>query len=90
MKVVTIVVEHGNVTFQGGNSSWLDAAMFIPDGSFNGNGGYNVLGTLFSNNLDLGGNQTWALDNCWLTSFPGSVLTLTQTNFRENDAADVP
>ena len=62
----------------------------MPDGSFNGNGGYQILGTLFSNNLDLGGTQAWALDSCWLQSFPGPILSLKQTSFRENDAADVP
>jgi hypothetical protein len=90
MPIVTIVIEHGDLTFQGGNNSWFDAALFVPDGSFNGNGGYNILGTLFSNNLDLGGNQTFELDSCWLTSFPGSVMSIKQTGFREDDAADVP
>jgi hypothetical protein len=88
--IVTIVVEHANLSFQGGNSTWFDAALFVPDGSFNGNGGYNILGTLFSNNLDLGGNQTWALDSCWLTSFPGAILSVKQKHFREDDATDVP
>jgi hypothetical protein len=90
MPIVTIVVEHADLTFQGGNNTWFDGAIFVPDGSFNGNGGYNILGTLFSNNLDLGGNQTWALDSCWLTAFPGAVLTIKQTKFREDDAKDVP
>jgi hypothetical protein len=90
LRVLTIVVEHANIVFQGGNNAWFDAAIFAPDGSFNGNGGYQILGTLFSNNLDLGGTQAFALDSCWLTSFPGPVLSVTQTNFRENDAADVP
>ena len=89
-RVLTIVVEHANLSYQGGNSSWFDAAIFAPDGSFNGNGGYNILGTMFSNNLDLGGNQTFELDPCWLKSFPGAMLSVTQTNFRENDASDVP
>ena len=88
--VVTIVVEHADLTFQGGTNTWFDAALFVPDGSFNGNGGYNILGTLFSNNLDLGGNQTFQLDSCWVTSFPGALLSLKQTGFREADSADVP
>ena len=90
MPIVTIVVEHADLTFQGGTNTWFDAAFFVPDGSFNGNGGYNVLGTLFSNNLDLGGTQAFSLDSCWLTSFPGAVLTVKQTAFREDDATDVP
>jgi hypothetical protein len=90
MPIVTVVVEHGNLTFQGGNSTWFDAAMFVPDGSFSGNGGYNLLGTMFSNNLSLGGNQTFSLDSCWVTSFPGAVLYIKQKHFREDDATDVP
>jgi hypothetical protein len=90
LHIVTIVVEHGDLTFQGGNNTWFDAALFVPDGSFNGNGGYQILGTLFSNNLDLGGTQAFSLDGCWVTSFPGPVLSLTQTNFREDDASDAP
>ena len=90
MRIVTIIVEHAGVTFQGGNNTWFDGAFFVPDGSFNGNGGYQILGTLFSNNLDLGGTQAFSLDSCWLQSFPGPVLTVTQTAFREDDNADVP
>jgi hypothetical protein len=89
MNILTVVVAHGNLTFQGGNSTWTDASFFVPDGSFNANGGYNVLGTLFSNNLDLGGNQTFQLDNCFLTNFPGPVLSVTQVGFREDDSKDV-
>ncbi len=90
VRVVTIVVEHGSFVFQGGNSTYFDSAIFVPDGSFNGNGGYQIVGTMFSNNLDLGGTQSFTLDHCWLDNFPGPVLTVTQTNFRENDATDVP
>ena len=90
MPIVTIVVEHADLTFQGGNQTWFDGAFFVPDGSFNGNGGYQILGTLFSNNLDLGGTQAFSLDPCWLTAFPGAVLTVKQTHFREDDATDAP
>ena len=90
LRVVTIVVEHASATFQGGNNTWFDGAFFVPDGSFNGNGGYAILGTMFSHNLDLGGTQQFALDPCWVKNFPGPVLSITQTGFRENDAVDVP
>ena len=90
VRVVTIVVVHSGLTFQGGTNTWFDGAFFVPDGSFNGNGGYNILGTLFSNNLDLGGTQAFSLDSCWVASFPGPVLNLKQTGFREDDSADVP
>jgi Tfp pilus assembly protein PilX len=89
LPIVTIVVEHHSVTFQGGNNQWIDAAFFVPDGSFQGHGGYNVYGTLFSNNLDLGSSQTWQLDNCWVQDFPGAVLQVTVKSFRENDLADL-
>lgn len=90
LHIVTIVVAHANATFAGGNNAWFDAAFFVPDGSFNGNGGYQILGTMFAANLDLGGTQAFALDPCWLQSFPGPVSTITQIGFRESDATDVP
>ncbi len=88
--IVTIVVEHGNLTFQGGNATWLDAAIFVPDGTFAGNGGYNILGTLFANNLSLGGNQAFALDDCFVKSLPGPILAIHAVAFREDDSKDVP
>lgn len=88
--IVTLVVEHGNLTFQGGNATWFDAAIFVPDGAFNGNGGYNILGTLFADNLGLGGNQTFELDDCFVKSLPGPILAIHATAFREDDSKDVP
>jgi hypothetical protein len=87
--VVTIVVEHGNVVYQGGNTGWLDAAIFVPDGQWRGNGGYNILGTLFANDLSLGGNETFQLDKCFVRDLPSSLLEVKATNFREDDARDV-
>ena len=89
-RIVTVVVEHGSLDFQGGNNTWFDGAFFVPDGSFTGHGGYEILGTLFSNNLDLGGTQQWQLDSCWVTNFPGAVISVTQSGFREDDAKDAP
>lgn len=89
-RIVTIVVEHANLDFQGGNNTWFDAAVFVPDGSFSGAGGYSILGTLFSNNLELGGGQNWQLDKCWVTNMPGPLTTIRQIGFREDDSKDVP
>jgi Tfp pilus assembly protein PilX len=89
LPIVTIVVEHGGLIIQGGNNDWIDSAIFAPDGLYNGNGGINVYGTIFSNNLQLGGNQTFELNNCWVTNFPGAALSVTQTSFREDDATDL-
>lgn len=88
--IVTTVVEHGDLTFQGGNSNWFDAAIFVPDGGFYGNGGYNILGTVFANTLSLGGGQTFALNGCFARGIPGPILDVRAVKFREDDSKDVP
>ncbi len=57
----------------------------MPEGSFKGNGGYNILGTLFANNISLGGNENFQLDTCYVSNMPGSLLDLDVTGFREED-----
>ncbi|HET6911214.1 MAG TPA: hypothetical protein VFH54_17940 [Mycobacteriales bacterium] len=90
MPILTVVVEHADAVFKGGTSTWTDAAFFVPDGSFNANGGYQVLGTMFAKNLSLGGTVAYSLDACWVGSFPGPIMTIKQVNFREDDATDAP
>jgi len=87
---VLVVREHGDMTFQGGNSSWFNGSFFVPDGDWTGNGGYNILGTLFAQNLSLGGNEQWQLDSCYVQNLPGGILTLTTLSFREDDMTDLP
>lgn len=86
---MVVVVEHGNLTWQGGNNKWFDAAFFVPDGTWTGNGGYNVLGTLWANNLSLGGNEQFQLDSCFVTNTQGSILDVKMKSFREDDQKDV-
>ncbi len=90
-KSVTIVVDgHGSLTFQGGNNTWIDAMMFVPEGSYNGNGGPNILGTLWAQgDVSLGGNQLYQLDHCFAANPPGPMLDLHVTSFREDDSKDV-
>lgn len=84
--VVTLVVARGNLEFQGGTSSWFDAAIFVPDGQWRGNGGYNVLGTLFANDLSLGGNETFRLDECFIRDLPAPLLHIETKKFAQDDA----
>lgn len=86
---VTVVVRYGDMAYQGGTSEWRSMAVFVPEGNFRGNGGYNVLGTLFALNISLGGNEHWELDDCWVDNMPGPLLDLTTLNFREDDRSDI-
>lgn len=87
---LVVVVRHGDLTYQGGNSAWRTMAVFVPEGDFTGNGGYNIIGTLFANNVSLGGNEQWQLDDCFVDNMPGPLMTLDVTGFREDDRSDVP
>ncbi|MBA3619954.1 MAG: hypothetical protein H0W56_10265, partial [Acidothermales bacterium] len=79
----------GDLTYQGGNTEWRSLAIFVPEGNFRGNGGYNVLGTLFARSISLGGNETFQLDSCFARNMPGPLLDLQVTGFREDDRSDV-
>lgn len=86
---VVIVVRNGNLTYQGGTSEWRDLALFVPEGNFTGNGGYNILGTLFTQQLSITGGQRFELDACFIKNLPGPVLDLKVVSFREDDRQDV-
>ncbi len=86
---LVVVVRHADLTYQGGTSDWRSMAMFVPEGDFTGNGGYNVVGTLFANNISLGGNENWQLDSCFVDNMPGPLMRVTTTTFREDDRADI-
>lgn len=86
---VVVVVRTGNMTYQSGTSAWRTLAMLVPEGSYKGNGGYNVLGTLFANNISLGGNENFQLDDCFIDNMPGGLLELDVVSFREEDRVDL-
>ena len=86
---VLVVVRTAGVVFQGGNAGWRTMSLLVPEGKFVGNGGYNVLGTLFANDLFLGGNEQWRLDGCFVDNLPGGLLDLQVVSFQELDRTDV-
>jgi hypothetical protein len=87
--VLTLVVARGGLVFSGGNANWLDAAIFVPDGKWVGNGGYNILGTLFTNDLSLGGNETFQLDPCFVRDLPATLLHIESVKFSQDDSRDL-
>lgn len=86
---VVVVVRNGGIVYSSGTSDWRSLAVFVPEGDFRGNGGYNVLGTLFAQNLSLGGNETWRLDDCFVDNMPGPLMNLEALTFMEDDRNDV-
>lgn len=87
--VVTFVLAQGNLVFQGGNSTWFDAAIFVPDGQWRGNGGYSVLGTLFANDVSLGGNEKFQLDSCFIRDLPAPLMHIETKGFSQDDSRDL-
>lgn len=86
---VVIVVRNGNMIYQGGTVDWRDLAIFVPEGNFDGNGGYNILGTLFTQELNITGGQRFELDQCFINNLPGPVLDLKVVKFSEDDRQDI-
>jgi hypothetical protein len=88
---VTIVVSGaGNdLNYTGGNTApYLSASIFVPDGKITGQGGYNVIGTVFANEIDLGGNPDYYMDQCFASNPPGALLDAQVIDWREADAKD--
>jgi hypothetical protein len=89
---VTVVVSGAghDLDYQGGNTSpYLSASIFVPDGTITGQGGYNVIGTVFAKSIDLGGNPDYFMDQCFASNPPGALLDAEVTDWREDDSKDV-
>jgi hypothetical protein len=89
---VTIVVKGGanGLDYQGGNTSpYLSASIFVPNGKITGQGGYNVIGTVFAKEIDLGGNPEYYMDQCFASNPPGALLDAKVLDWREADSKDV-
>lgn len=87
---VTIVVMGSSLDYQGGNSApYLVSAIFVPDGTIQGQGGINTIGTIFAKTIDLGGNPDFHVDQCFASNPPGATLDAQVLTFREDDGTDI-
>lgn len=88
---IIFVVRGGNMVY---NSSGLTpgplvASIFVPDGSYSGQGGATIIGTLFAKTLTGTGTQNWYLDQCFVNNPPGPVMSVQELNYREVDTQNV-
>ena len=87
---LTIVVINGNLSYSGGNTApYLVASTFVPDGTLTGLGGFNNIGTVFANVIDLGGNPDYYMDSCFADNPPGATLDVQVMKWREDDGKDI-
>jgi hypothetical protein len=86
---IVIVVEGGD--FKMNSNVDLVGAMFVPDGIITDVGGAKFIGTMFAHTIDkLSGSTVTSLESdppsgCFFNNFPGSLLSVTPTHFREVD-----
>jgi len=87
---LTIIVVNGNLSYSGGNTSpFVSGSTFVPDGTLTGQGGFNTIGTVFANVIDLGGNPDYYMDACFADNPPGGTRDVQMVKWREDDGKDV-
>lgn len=81
---LVIVAEQTSVHMNSNSS--VTAALFVPDGNFQYNGGGTFEGTVFAKTVDkFNGNADFYLDACFIKNLPGGLFDVTPTHFREVD-----
>lgn len=79
-----LVVQGGSLRLNG--QADLVGAVFVPDGNIFGTGGLDLIGTMFAKTLEkLSGQSNYSLKQCFFDNFPGPILELSTSNFREVD-----
>lgn len=90
-----IVVRNGGLSFNAtgvANTTppqYLAASLFVPEGSYTGNGSANVLGTIYAATLNLGGTQDFRLDSCFVNNPPALLVSLKATNYHEVETQNI-
>lgn len=87
---LVLVVEGGNMKVNSGVD--IVGAIFVPDGSYTGNGDHNIIGILYAKVIEkFTGTANFTLtgpspnENCFFDNFPGGLLSVTTTKFHEKD-----
>jgi Tfp pilus assembly protein PilX len=81
---LVIVIEGGGLHVNAGAD--ITAAIFVPDGTYTGNGNNKIYGTLFASKIDkFNGTADFYLDPCFFANMPGGLLSVTPMRFRVVD-----
>ena len=94
LTIVVVGAGH-DLTYSGGSgpnvasTPRLVASIFVPDGTVTGNGGRDIIGTVFAKTIDLGGSPDFYMDACFASNPPGATIDVQVTNFREDDGTDI-
>ncbi|MDX6254316.1 MAG: hypothetical protein QOJ11_650 [Frankiales bacterium] len=79
---VVLIVRGGNLHVNAGAD--FTGAMFVPDGTYFGNGHANIYGTLWAQTINkFNGTADFSLLPCWVANMPGSLMTLTPESYNE-------
>jgi len=79
-----IVIEGGDLHINSGAN--ITAAIFLPDGTYTGNGTSQIHGTLYAADIEkFNGTADFALDPCFFANLPGGLLTVSPMQFRVDD-----
>lgn len=83
-RTIIIIIEGGDMHVSAGAD--IVGAIFVPDGSYRGNGDAKTTGTLFARTIDkLNGTADFQLESCFFNNFPPGLLDVVTSRFREVD-----
>lgn len=91
---LVVVVRNGNLVYNTSGapstSSGLVTSMFVPEGSYKGQGNATIIGTLFAQSIaSASGTQSWNLDDCFVNNPPAPVTSVRVLSYREVDTQNV-
>lgn len=81
---VVIIVRNGDL--QVNSNVQVVSDIFVPEGTYHGQGGAQIIGTLFAHAVDkLTGTQDFYLDQCFLNNLPGMLTNVEAIRYHEVD-----
>ena len=81
--MVVLIVKNGGVSW--GGSARFSGAIFAEDGRMTSVGNPYIEGAVAVQDLQMRGNPTYAMTNCWLQNLPGPFIRVTAQRWSEVD-----
>jgi hypothetical protein len=81
--MVVLIIKNGGIAWGGG--AQFSGAIFAEDGRVTSTGGPYIEGTVSASDIQMRGNPTYAMTNCWLQNLPGPFIQVTALRWSELD-----